>query len=187
MIQGWNLTRAIRNSGCQEVEFDAARNKESRGYTVFNDIALSPLITERNFVGVHELAHAVLAHSKHSEQEINRLIGTEKERHTNKFATILNTLRHEDELDHLTNLHEIEAHTIALLVARILQFTDYDMVDEEKYLAYYMGEVADGGTDPVAFLEEGKDRILKTAVMICENGFISPARGQAVISQALRG
>lgn len=188
MIQGWNLTRALRNGGCREVDFDRAHNSNSRGYTIFKDIALNPDITERNFVGVHELAHATLNHSEATDQDIIRLLGDEKKRYQDGLLSSLKMFLHEEELDLAKNLHEVEAHSIALLCASVLEFgpDDYDELEEQKYLGHYMTEVAEGGTDPVAHIENNKDRLLQATKDIVVNGFINPKRGRDVVLQALR-
>lgn len=116
MITTWDVRTAAKNLDITLVPFpDELDPDEVRGASEQRNVSIRPGEPHPIFISLHEFAHVVLGHTKELEQ-----------RHYFMPAT-------------LVAIGEIEAHTVALALAKDLELIDgidYDEAEERHYLLH---------------------------------------------------
>jgi len=114
MINDWDFRTAARTLNIALVPFP--EDQDCRGVSRARELALRPGEPHPVFVGVHEMAHIVLGHTT--------LPGVIEAKFSGKSDT------------RIKQEHEIEAHTVAILVAEKLQLIDGIEWEEEAEIHY---------------------------------------------------
>lgn len=144
----WDVRRAATNLGITIVPF-WGNPITTRGISTEREFGINPEIREVEFVSFHEIAHIVLGHTTNKrEQEF--------------FRTMAWNLNHVD-------IHEFEAHMVALSLAEILLTpgVDYDLHKEQSYIENAVDNDEDWF---LAALDASREDISKAAQKILTAG-----------------
>lgn len=153
MITSWNYRTAAKNLGVKIAPLShfGVRVGEVRGISDADHLAIDPACAEPQFVGAHELAHIVLEHTPRNRAEL------------------LDFLM---DLEGAKSRHEVEAHSVAMLVALKTGLVNWDRRAEMEYLYDFGGrnwEAID------AHVQDNRARLIDAADKIVVAGLRSPA------------
>lgn len=120
MTTSWDYRTAAKNLGVEVTGLShfGTRVGEIRGISDADHLAIDPTCQEPQFVGAHELAHIVLRHTPRNFSEMRSFLA---------------------DPERAKSRHEVEAHTVAMLVSLKTGLRNWNHLAEMDYLLDFGG------------------------------------------------